>query len=128
MKFRVWDKQRKEYLKEKVFLGNEGNLYDISYTINASGQFVRLSKERFVIEFYTGLKDKNGKEIYEGDIVKFTRNLGDWTGRASLVFWEKASCSFMLRYTMCDKKLIESYEYEIIGNKWENPELLEGDK
>ena len=74
-----------------------------------------------VLMQYTGLKDKNGKEIYEGDIV-ISDNKGT---RDEIVFSTGCFClkSAMMYYEA-------SYwgdEIEVIGNIYENPELLEGD-
>lgn len=66
---------------------------------------------------YTGLHDKNGKEIYEGDIVKRTKAWEVlWMGYGWWLRNIKDGASFPLgRYEV----------YEVIGNIYENPELLE---
>ena len=64
---------------------------------------------------YTGLKDNNGKEIYEGDIVK-TRAFGD---RTTIVNWNKIAW-----FAGGDFMDAIGQSHEIIGNIWENPELL----
>ena len=76
---------------------------------------------------YTGLTDKNGKKIFEGDIVEFT-DIGE-KGRAEIVFeafkWKYSGCYYggnpMVWLCIDD----ESVEFEIIGNIHDNPELLE---
>lgn len=72
---------------------------------------------------YTGLKDKNGKEIYEGDVVR-------WFDRTAEVFFnDHHNGSFQVRF-IDDDKMMFMYpkQFEVIGNIYENPELLEESK
>ena len=77
---------------------------------------------------YTGLKDKNGKRIFEGDICRNTRT-GEivsvkWHGTMAGYVWDKRRADSFLfdfgeLFRACDK-------YEVIGNIHDNPELLKG--
>ena len=74
---------------------------------------------------YTGLTDKNGKKIFEGDIIRKTNK-----GRHPEIFTANIRTDFHLHekvyYGPCEY-CTESCEYEIIGNIHDNPELLKGD-
>jgi len=75
---------------------------------------------------YTGLKDKNGKEIYEGDILK-SKDCG-FRPKATknLVEWDEELSAFMpFAYDLSDdgSNWIDRESMEIIGNIYENPEL-----
>ena len=93
-------------------------------------------KERnAVLMQFTGLKDKNGKEIYEGDIIEMQEEYSG-KGRPSYkkmkgeVFWDtEAACFLVKNKDGWQSDIVYPIESgvnltEIIGNKWENPELL----
>nr|DAO09719.1 MAG TPA: YopX protein [Caudoviricetes sp.] len=92
-------------------------------------KFVERSIEGVKLMQSTGLKDKNGKEIFEGDILAVETD--DETLNVN-VFWDEEHALFMFESKQYNEKealaeLLEDYSYpfEIIGNIYENPELLE---
>ena len=76
---------------------------------------------------YTGLKDKNGVEVYEGDIIEF-KDFGKYT-----IIYREDSAMYYVNPTTNGEQIpvwLESGNhdcgYEVIGNIHENPELMEG--
>ncbi len=127
MKFRAWDKQNNKFASVASFvflrcgdIDSPNRHYDMSY----------MTDDRFVFQFFTGFKDKNKKDICEGDITK------DLDGEYGTV--EFVDGTFLIREknviitfysslvigNQIQPRVINSSTFEIVGNIFENPELL----
>lgn len=127
IKFRVWDKNRKIFLDYPCYFNhldfNEFTCFD---------RYFKCDEDDCVVQQFTGLLDKNGKEIYEGDFIQAMAGGETFYG---LIGWNNYSSGFKvkeltktpypgdsrwnLEYMSCNIA-----EGQIIGNIFENPELL----
>ena len=127
-RFRAWDTTNKEMFKD-------------TFAITESGQVVVVEQESVVsppdyvfvdyltIMQSTGLKDKNGQEIFEWDVV-------DYKGRKAIIKWHGSYASFIYRFvdelqeraSDWEPLFLACYHFEVIGNIYENPELLEAEE
>ncbi len=126
IKFRAWDIDKKQFVY--VNIGQD----DVCLDDGISTIEMPLYHSDF--EQYTGLKDKNGKMIYEGDIVSEEFEYGgEKTKTIWQVRWCDDECAFELHYVsgfeLDDCSLdADEEDYEVIGDIHENPELLEKEK
>jgi uncharacterized phage protein (TIGR01671 family) len=118
IKFRAWDKKRKE-----MSVGELSFHYDNQVGIDHVYLDQIREVEDYILMQYTGLKDINGKEIYEGDMVKTK-----WQSKAEMI-WVEKEAAYGLR--TIDEEVkdeimygFKDQEMEVIGNIYENKDLL----
>lgn len=120
IKFRSWNVQAKT-MDYEVTIDPNGKVAAYS---PLDGHYVRgFSDSEMIPLQYTGLEDKNGREIFEGDILKDDAGIGE-------VEWVQEHCSYMVftRNPSIYNRLDSDGHLnlsEVIGNIYENPELLE---
>ena len=128
MKFRVWDNLRQEMLNpEEIWIKPDGAWVAVN-RVNGIA-FSETDSLNGVLIQYTGLKDKNGKEIYEGDIVEaYTLFDKDVKIKGEVVFTDSGmwkAIDAVYRDAEYLFELVKSKDRcEIIGNIYESPELL----
>lgn len=107
-------------IKFRAYYGKDGGFEYFDLT-NSPIEKLR----KYYIMQYTGLKDKNGKEIYEGDILEHKSNFSDKSDFAK-VYWDKNTAGFDWTAKDIALNFVESAtkRFEVIGNIYENPELI----
>lgn len=139
IKFRAWDKKEEKFDYD-MFVDFEGDVWyyaEINYDTPNTEIDYNNSENRYELMQYTGFKDKNGTEIYEGDIVRLYDIWDELTGgrekgKQRICRVEYVGSGFLVvqgdeegyeRDLFMAK--INDDDLEVIGNIYENPELLE---
>ena len=125
-RFRAWDKHNQNMFANDELIIWNGNVYANDSKKLSCNNLKGWSIDDEYLMQSTGLKDKNGKEIFEGDIV-------DYKGRKAVVKWHGSYASFIYRFVdELNERVSEwhplflaYYHFEIIGNIYENKELLD---
>lgn len=134
IKFRAWDKTENKMARNvEELLFNSKGLYGV--VLNHMGFEFRRRLKDVILEQYTGLKDKNGKEIYEGDIIRTHFSFShEVVQEPFIIQWNKDKAMFEgVKQNPEQNEYLRSFSffpeqrfiYEVIGNVHDDPELLE---
>lgn len=121
IKFRVWHKTEKRFLLDGEFvIDAQGGVYYLW----ANGGFRTLSQDSYtddvVIQQFTGVLDKSGAEIYEGDILEFTDGINKFPSPITF----EIGCSGYTFESKFYHLFWYPYEKTVVGNVFENPKSL----
>lgn len=118
-RYRAWDKEFKEMVRVDALVFDE----QIIKATYKNGNVVKEDLKNYVLMQSTGLRDKNGKEIFEGDIIDSTD--GFLTGVVEFREDLGMFVSNLVEYNNFERLCNVANSRRIIGNIWVNPELLE---
>ncbi len=122
IKIRVWDVDRKRMLDSENIVFNNGEFYE-DYRDFEDG----IALKNIVVMQYVGIEDKNGIDIFEKDIVKINIDDDfDFVGNIGFVDFSEKEREYAI---FCDNEpfyRLNGGKLEVIGNIYENKDLLEG--
>lgn len=133
-KFRAWDSIKKKFV-EHFFITDNGLICNMERPTSGYNSPVPIEKSELILMQSTGLHDKNGKEIFEGDILKVANNDSSWF---EVVKYDHEKAMFIskevnLKYEVPETPLYDLFssylfKVEVIGNVWEDGDLIDSKK
>lgn len=126
IKFRVWDETSSKIYNSNFsleLLFNIGTKKMLMKDISTEEIEQYDYLEHYIIMQYTGLKDKNGNEIYEGDCIE-SKTTGEGVKRIRVVEYDNKCSGFFYGNELLSDALFKFDIFEIVGNIFENPKLL----
>lgn len=136
-KFRAWHKElgRMMLIEIMYFFFFDNELEELELNDPVMNDYITVSPDEIELMQSTGLKDKNGKEIFEGDILKVANNDSSWF---EVVKYDHEKAMFIskevnLKYEVPETPLYDLFssyifKVEVIGNIWEDGDLIDGKK
>jgi uncharacterized phage protein (TIGR01671 family) len=127
IKFRAWDKEGKYWIPAEDILISANGV--VSIDMHNYGELKEYSSDEIILTQFTGVLDKNGKEIWEGDVCKVQIWYGELYSIAKLpIIFRNGIFGYELYEGSGDWEMmtLDGHE-EIIGNRFEHPHLLEGE-
>ena len=128
IRFRAWDKQNKQMrsdIEQINFQSFSDIVVSVSYKTNSGTNDRFNSYGKFILMQFTGLLDKEGRKIYEGDILGFGKSCRyQW----EIVWFQEAFRMHLIGKPTYHVKRINQVNLKIIGNIYENKELLNSRK
>jgi len=113
-KFRVWDEDTHEYHRGDFSVTQDGKVW---LFVDEDNPPMECPSDNYIVEYSTGLKDKNGKEIYAGDVLRHRFGKDYEYERELEVFWYKENARFAFILDELNWRYAEDLdEVEIIGN------------
>jgi len=118
LKFKAWDSLRNEYLSAgEVYINRKGKIFlDILK--------FEIKDNRFIIELFTGVKDKNKKDIYADDLILYINKIYKIIWHDDNCCWEYSELKWNKNQHSWSFNCDIACECEVVGNIHENPELL----
>lgn len=97
IKFRIWDKVDKRFLADKFAKDPIGyNLEHLRYFYSIEDRSIKID-DRYILQMFTGIRSKNKKDVYEGDLVKIIYSVGDFAWKFLCeVVWDDIHAAFKL--------------------------------